>query len=54
MASEAGADGNIANHRGQMALLCVSQAACYQSIKLLVTLGANVNAVNNDGDTFLP
>ena len=36
-----------------MALLHVSQAACYQSIKLLVISGADLNVVNNDGDTVL-
>ena len=36
-----------------MALLHVSQAGYYQSVKLLVTLGADVNAVNNDGNTVL-
>ena len=36
-----------------MALLHVSQAGYYQSIKLLVTQGADVNTMNNDGGTVL-
>ena len=48
---EAGADVNISDRGGNTALLHVTEAACYQSIKLLVDSGADVNAVNNDGDT---
>ena len=48
---QAGADVNIADLGGNTALLHVTEAACYQSIKLLVDSRADVNVVNNDGDT---
>ena len=48
---EAAADVNITNSGGYTALLYVCEAACIQSIKLLVNSGADVNAVNIEGDT---